>query len=75
MIPKEKAREIYEKFIKLSSRSELDISRGGQHNAKKCALIAVDELINAERFFETLASGRIYTKYWYEVQDEINKLL
>ena len=42
--------------------------------AKRCALIAVDEIINCDSFFKTLEDTKVFTKYWYEVQQEINKL-
>jgi hypothetical protein len=73
MTPKEKAKELIEKYLKL------DIEIGGQydgyltmkmHDAKQCALIAVDEIINiidAEDQF-------ILYNYWQQVKQEINKL-
>jgi len=59
MSPKEKAKELFDKF-----------SLGYYHaeNAKRCALIAVDEIINLDDFS---IEGR---KYWKEVKQEIEKL-
>jgi hypothetical protein len=59
---KEKAKELFDKF-----------SLGNYHapNAKQCALIAVDEILNAiEQIFETFEER----KYWQEVKKEIEKL-
>jgi hypothetical protein len=69
MNPKEKADEIYNSFYQR-------VADGGypEDNAKECALIAVDEIINCDSFFKTLESVREFTAYWYEVQNEINKL-
>jgi len=42
--------------------------------AKHCALVCVDEIINCDSYFKTLQDSKEFTKYWYEVQTEINKL-
>jgi hypothetical protein len=84
MTPQEKAKELIEKYQKL------DIEIGGQydgyltmkmHDAKQCALIAVDEMImqNGELFLLPLQAEIIehYKKtnsYLFEVKEEINKL-
>ena len=72
MIPKEKAKELIESFMK-----PID----GLHKypmcfdtAKQCALKCVDEIINCDSFFETLEQGKKFNQYWHEVQDEIEKL-
>jgi hypothetical protein len=44
MTPKEKAKELYNKFYSTSSHPHHVESR--KNNAKQCALIAVDEMIN-----------------------------
>ncbi len=61
MTPKEKAKELVEKYYELFS-VELE-NTICIYEAKHCALIAVDELIK-----ETGA------KYWYDVKHEIEKL-
>jgi hypothetical protein len=70
MSAKEKAKELIEKYQKL------DIEIGGQydgyltmkiHDAKQCALIAVDELLLLITYQPTI-------DYWNEVKQEINKL-
>ena len=63
---KEKAIELVSKFHKFAV---YDTKR-----AKQCALIAVDEIINCDNFFKTLDDVKEFTKYWYEVQEEINNL-
>jgi hypothetical protein len=56
MIPKEKAKEFFRKYFKLIEHD----------TAKKCALIAVDEIIE-ECVWD-------WTEYWEEVKQEIEKL-
>ena len=41
---------------------------------KKCAAMAVDEIINCDTYFKTLIDSKDFTEYWYDVQEEINKL-
>lgn len=66
MTSKEKAKEIIEKYLKL------DIEIGGQHDgyltmkmhdAKQCALIAVEQLIEH--------SYQVMKPFWQEVKQEI----
>jgi len=63
MTPKEKAKELVDKFS--------DITTGWNfiEAAKECALICVDEILNGSRlyYFEDYS-------YWKEVKEEINKL-
>jgi len=59
MTPKEKAKELVEKFY-------FDYDR-----AKECALIAVDEILNHHSQEQGLY--RIDTYYWQQVKNEINK--
>ena len=62
MIPKEKARELVNRYVNLSKITAS--SEYIQYQAKQCALIAVDEILK-----ETLD---IY--FWHEVKQEIEKL-
>ena len=64
--PKEKAKELVDKFIKHTQECcKLD--------AKKCALICVDELKKSNPFEKDfLYNGNAY--YWNEVKREIEKL-
>jgi len=64
MTPKEKAGKLYFKYHNLWIN-------GNSIMAKQCALIAVDEIINAiEQIFETFEERQ----YWQEVKQEIEKL-
>lgn len=66
MTPKEKAKALAKKFW-----MDTDISSIG--TAKKCALIAVDEIIQeCDKFFEAISVDR--KLYWFEVKQEIQKL-
>jgi len=80
MTPKEKAKELVDKFKFETKQSEIinDIILGDisvifqHHKAKQCALIAVDELIIEKNKWE---NGSFYTsKYWDYVKQEIEKL-
>ena len=42
------------------------------HNAKECALIAVDEILNASLLY--FDDNSYYVNYWQEVKQEILKL-
>jgi len=63
MEAKEKARELVEKF---SNVALLD-----SYEAKQCALIAVDEILKANKVWY---EDSIPYKYWNEVKKEIEKL-
>lgn len=66
MTPKEKAKELVEKFRKHSNGfNTIGTHDGGDYRSKKCALIAVDELIN---------HSTILKSYWQKVKEEINNL-
>jgi len=62
MTPKEKAIELYEKML----RVEYPLA------AKRAALIAVDEVIEA--LHEHHWQNRLIINYWQEVKQEIEKL-
>ena len=64
MKPKEKAEQLTNKFL-LSTPITCDIE-----DAKRCALIAVDEMI--EELIVTDFANRF--SYWQEVKQEIEKL-
>ena len=71
MTPKEKAKELFDKF-----------NYEGKHylmlDAKQCALIAVDEIIKATPHYPSLPLELMphfsAMKYWKEVKQEIEKL-
>ena len=68
MTPKEKAKEIIEKYkTKVSGHSAI----------KQCALIAVDELIESHLVLTTthdLKPSIRCKRYWQEVKEEIDNL-
>lgn len=76
MTPKEKAKELVDKFIK-HTNSDWDLK--DIISAQQCAIIAVDEILDNRcgmRNGEFIADGDIYCSenYWNEVKTEINNL-
>ena len=72
MTPKEKAEELFNKF-----RNEITSFLGDNmkdKNAKKCALIAVDELIKIHYLLTTTHETSPSISYWKEVKKEIQNL-
>jgi len=72
MTTKEKAQELFNKFRQFAHHDTSQIGsyqlQQEMYNAKQCALIVVDEILN-------LDSGDAVDKnYWQEVKQEINKL-
>ncbi|WP_296683397.1 hypothetical protein [Flavobacterium sp.] len=77
MTPKEKAEELVEKFDELLTYLE------SKTKTKKCALIAVDEIIRVCPYFDLKiretddqlsAFDFQFISYWQEVKQEIEKL-
>jgi hypothetical protein len=66
MSHKEKAIELFEKMY-TCYQGHID-----EYTAKQCALIAVDEVIEA--LHEHQWQNRLIIDYWEEVKHEINKL-
>jgi hypothetical protein len=66
MTPKEKAEELVDRYDETLTYLE------SKSKAKKCALIAVDEILNHHSQEQGLY--RIDTYYWIKVQEEIEKL-
>ena len=71
MTPKEKAKELVDKFstVGLQQRNE----------GRTCALITVDEIISQWEYIDIYLSDlggelNINLKYWYQVKQEIEKL-
>ncbi len=60
MTPKEKAKELVDEYLKI-------LNSHFKNEAKQCALIAVDEII--ENTF-----CKFKTKYWEEVRQEIENI-
>jgi len=63
MTPKEKSIELVNKY--------LQIYDGRVIEAKKCALISVDEIIEVLNTFESIYIEMIDIKYWQEVKQEL----
>jgi hypothetical protein len=71
MTPKEKAKELFDKYCWAIRTEETD--SGYFTNilyAKQCALIAVDEILTADMFMMTEEQE----KYWEQVKSEILSL-
>jgi len=71
MTPKEKANELIEKFLSLNDIFNKPIITDEQ-DAVKCAIIAVDEILNAIPMY----TGNLNQtwKYYNEVKSELEKL-
>lgn len=95
MTPKEKAKELFDKFCSYSEHYKNDTdgiicwnTRVGEDNAKKCALICVEEILEFSDWFgycgvmyDHPEKGRCIinddidpSTYWQSVKEEINKL-
>ena len=66
MTPKEKAKELVDRYDETLTYLE------SKSKAKRCALIAVDEILNHHSQEQGLY--RIDTYYWQQVKQEIEKL-
>ena len=66
LTPKEKAKELVEKFSDLEDR-EMYILK-----AKQCALIAVDEIISIKLLW--FQKDTEYLDFWKEVKEELLKI-
>ena len=67
LTPKEKAKELIEKyqFVEIANYTSM-------FEVKECALIAVDEIIDALDFNQWQNANQI--NYWQEIKQEIEKL-
>ena len=72
MTPKEKAKELVDKFRKEFDWVESDYAIDLYRDTRQCALIAVDELIKLYEFLKPHRGFKI--SYWDEVKQEIEKL-
>ena len=81
MTPKEKAKELYNKFLNPSGDTYL-YGMLEHESAKECALIAVNEIIEATNMYqygisnalEHIPSKIVKHPYWQEVKQDIEKL-
>jgi nucleoside-triphosphatase THEP1 len=72
MTPKEKAQELFDKYYIVCQEFTEEIQCSIQ--AKQCALITVDEVMNADWYIPTFEDNKKWTSYWKEVEQEIEKL-
>ena len=70
MTPKEKAQELIENYT--NAYPTYTSNRLNLHQAKRCALIAVNEVIEA--LHEHHWQNRLIIDYWTQVKQEIEKL-
>jgi len=70
MTPKQKAWDLNQKFIELQHYIEND----AWNNSKRCALIAVDEIIASNPIAFDEDDNCIAKQWWQEVKTEIEKL-
>jgi len=70
MIPQEKAKELLNKYW-IYLRANLLYDEEAKEDAKQCALIAVDEIINS---VDNEHVSDIFNDYWIDVKEEIEKL-
>jgi hypothetical protein len=70
MSPKEKSKELYDKYFELV---EAQTSEQQEDNARKAALIAVDEIIQSH-YVVMVGVTKSIEDYWQEVKQEIEKL-
>lgn len=90
MTPKEKAKELVDKFA-MYLRANLRYDEEANEEAKQCALIAVDEILKSNSNINVFISSKDVKyknkaetevksdckenlKYWQEVKQEIEKL-
>jgi hypothetical protein len=71
MTPKEKAKELVEKFELIFISSNAD---AWTTPSKKCALIAVDEILNTYSKWDYANDKEFFDPYYIEVKEEIQKL-
>jgi len=72
MTPREKALQLCQKFGYLGIKWEqAEYTTLSLENAKECALIAVDEILNS---IHTDAFSYTNEEYWQQVKQEIEKL-
>jgi hypothetical protein len=77
MTPKEKAKELVDKFKKNTrAYNETNGWEDSAYDAKQCALIAVDEIIKYTKEIIMIydLSFDVSDSYWIQVKQEIEKL-
>jgi hypothetical protein len=81
MTPKEKARELYEKYISSENSLQIQLKLTGfteiKRKGKKHSLIAVNEILDQlDEIINITGGNYVYNilDYWQEVEQEIGKL-
>jgi hypothetical protein len=83
MTPKEKAQELVDRFREFADGTDAETDRYSpnieKQNAKQCALIAIDEILNnAVKYnaYDGVINNELWAddEYWQEVKKEIEKL-
>jgi hypothetical protein len=72
MTPKQKAEQLVDKFMNVSSNKMSDHSRMYLPTAKECAIILVDEILDSTIFY--FNDDDLFVEHWQEVKQEIEKL-
>jgi len=72
MTPKEKAKELVERFLSIEGAD--DCGNSYSYVAKQCALICVDEIINTYPTPWSILDIDFQKEYWQEVKQELLKL-
>ena len=73
MTPKEKAIELFDKYA-MYLRANLMYNEDANEDAKQCALLTVNEILNTHLLSEKDIFGIHPIDYWQEVKQEIEKL-
>ena len=71
MTPKEKAKELVDKFYYIPNSQGIFMMQ--DYQAKECALIAVDEILNTIEY-SSQADELSKVNYWQEVKQQIENL-
>jgi hypothetical protein len=70
---KEKAKELFYKFYPIATSYSLD-RKNQKENAKQCALITVNEMLDLDCFDMSEEHFENHINYYEEVKQEIEKL-
>ena len=74
MTPKEKAEELLNKMLSKNPNRQDGISIIDTIQAKLCALVAVDEILNIYQIQNAALEFYELRNYWQEVKQELEKL-
>jgi len=74
MIPKDKAKELYDKMYKNCTMTIAGASHIWKPLVKQQLLIVVDEILDAEMQGDVLPYGMEQIRFWQQVRIEIQKL-